>query len=181
MKRLNREDCVLVLIDVQGRLAELMADRDRLFENLVRLVRGANLLEVPVVWTEQMPEKLGPTTAVIRNELAAATLIAKSAFSCMGEPAFVDRLEELGRRTVILCGIETHVCVYQTALDLIESGYRVEVVTDAVSSRSESNRKLGLKRMKQAGAGMLGVEMLLFELQRVAQGERFRKLIQVVK
>jgi hypothetical protein len=158
-----------------------MTDRDRLFENLVRLIRGTNLLEVPVIWTEQVPEKLGATTAVVRNELAAQTPIAKSAFSCMGEPAFVDRLEALGRRTVILCGIETHVCVYQTALDLLECGYRVEVVTDAVSSRSESNRKLGLKRMKQAGAGMLGVEMLLFELQRVAQGERFRKLIQIVK
>jgi isochorismate hydrolase len=169
------------VIDVQGKLAELMTNRDTLFENLVRLIRGAYLLRVPLIWTEQVPEKLGPTTEVIRREIGAETPISKSAFSCLGEPMFVDRLESLNRHTVVLCGIEAHVCVYQTALDLVEAGYRVEVVSDAVSSRRETDLRLGLGRMKQAGVGISGVEMLLFELQQHAQGDDFRRLIQIVK
>ena len=181
MKRIDKDSCVLVVVDVQGKLAELMTNRDILFERLVRLIRGSSLLGVPLIWTEQVPEKLGPTTEVVRREIEGEKPISKSAFSCMGEPIFADRLESLNRRTVVLCGIEAHVCVYQTALDLVEAGYRVEVVSDAVSSRRESDLRLGLRRMKQAGVGITGVEMLLFELQRLAQGDDFRRLIQIVK
>lgn len=178
---LKPEETALVVIDVQGKLAQLMYERERLFRALATLVRGARLIGVPIILTEQVPEKLGDTISDLRELLTDSKPIAKSSFSCVREPAFEDELKALGRHNLVLAGIETHVCVYQTARDLLERGYRVEVATDAVSSRSAENRSIGLTRMKSEGAYLTSVEMVLFELQEVAKGERFRELSRLIK
>ncbi len=177
---LNVDNTVLLVIDIQGKLAELMHERDSLFENAGRLIRGAGVLGVPVIWTEQNPDGLGPTVAPIAS-LLDPPAISKLSFSCWGEPRFVEEIEKLNRRQVLVSGIETHICVYQTTADLLEQGYEVHVVADAVSSRTAENRRIGLQKMKHAGATLTSVESALFELLRVAEGERFKAILRIVK
>lgn len=177
---LKINNTVLVFIDVQGRLAELVDEAETLFKNLSRLLKGMNALNIPVIVTEQIPEKLGPT----RDEFKACLTcppVDKTTFSCCGEPAFLQGLEKTGRRQVILCGIETHVCVYQTAMDLLAANYEVQVVADAVSSRDPANKQLALRRMEAEGAKLTGTEMLLFELLGDAGDPRFKSILQIVK
>lgn len=177
---LNVEDTVLLVIDIQGKLAELMYERDRLFDSAGRLIQGAGVLEVPIIWTEQNPDGLGPTVAPIAS-LLDPPAIPKRSFSCWGEPRFVEEMKKLNRRQVLLSGIETHVCVYQTAADLLEQGYDVHVVSDAVSSRTAENRRIGLRKMEHLGAAITSVECALFELLRVAEGDKFKAILRIVK
>jgi len=178
---LKKEEAALIVIDVQGKLATLMYRKEDLFANVVRMIRGARVLELPVIWTEQLPDKLGQTSPEIKEELTGLTPLIKKSFSCCGDAGFLKQLSGLGRRQLLLTGIETHVCVYQTALDLLASGYEVYLVRDAVSSRIESNYHLGVERMKDAGAVLTSVEMSLFELLRVAEGPQFKQIIEIVK
>ena len=177
---LKADEAVVVVIDVQGKLSDLMVEKEMLFENVGKLVRGARALGVPMLLTEQYPEGLGPTRPEL-TELIEAEPIAKRAFNCCGEPRFVSALEGLGRRQVVLCGMEAHVCVYQTARDLVGLVYEVEVVLDAVSSRTERNRRAGLLKAKDCGAGLTTVEMALFEMLGVAEGAAFKEIIGIVK
>jgi nicotinamidase-related amidase len=171
----------LVVIDVQGKLAQLMFEKDKLFQNLVRMVKGAKILRMPVHWNEQNPAGLGPTIPEISEILSDQRPLIKSTFSACGNPAFTSQLNAGGRKQVFLVGIETHVCVYQTAVDLISQGYHVEVVTDAVSSRTAENKQAGIERMKEAGAKLTTTEMALFELLKVAEGEKFKEILRIVK
>lgn len=177
---LDRNRAILVLIDVQGKLSELVDGSETLFKQLKRLLAGMQALEVPVMVTEQLPGKLGPT----RDEFQAFIKeppVSKSSFSCCKEPAFFQWLEKSGRRQVILCGIETHVCICQTALELLAAGYDVQVVTDAVSSRDPANKALALRRMEAEGVKLTGTEMLLFELLRDANDPAFKSILNLVK
>ena len=178
---LKIENTVLVLIDVQERLIVAMHEREALVASLTRLLRGAVALGVPVLVTEQIPEKLGATVPALAAAAGSQGAIVKSCFSCAGAPAFLERIRALGRTQVVLCGIEAHVCVYQTARDLLDAGYHVEVVVDAVSSRSPGNRRIALDRLVREGAAVTSVEMTLFELQRVASGDTFKALLGIVK
>ena len=177
---LERDDAVLVVIDVQDKLTRAMVEREALLDNVGKLVRGADVLGLPVILTEQYPEGLGPTLPEVA-ELIDARPIPKRAFSCSGEPAFVEALEAAGRRQVLLCGIEAHVCVYQTARDLAESGYQAHVVIDAVSSRTASNRRAGIQKAMDVGAERTTVEMALFEMLGAAEGDAFKRIISIVK
>lgn len=177
---LDRKDAVLVFIDVQGRLSELVDGSEVLFKNLRRLLEGMNALEVPVVVTEQIPEKLGATREEFQP-LITGSPISKTSFSCCGEKAFCKAVEKLKRTQVILCGIETHVCVYQTTLDLLEAGYEVSIVTDAVSSRDPANKALALRRLEVEGVSLTGTEMVLFELLNDAKDPAFKSILQIVK
>jgi len=177
---LNVENTALVVIDVQGKLAQLMHEKETLFDNVKRIIKGAQVLEIPIIWTEQNPEGLGPTLPEIASLLDSEP-IAKFAFSCCGEEAFMRALEEVNRKQVLLAGIEAHVCVYQTAVDLVRLGYEVHILADAVSSRAASNKQLALEKMKDAGALLTSVEIALFELLKVAQGDKFKKILQIVK
>lgn len=172
----------LVVIDVQGKLAQLMSQKETLFDNLQKIIKGAQVLDLPIIWNEQLPEKLGPTTPEIAQLLVNTTqAIAKSSFSCCGNPPFMEALKATGRKQVLLSGIEAHVCVYQTCRDLLDRGYEVQVVTDAVSSRTVENRQIGLERMKEAGATLTSAEMALFELLRVAEGSQFKEITKIVR
>ena len=179
---LNLNNTTLLIIDVQERLVPVMLNKEKLLDNLQRLIKGANVLELPIIYTEQVPEKLGPTLPEIADLLnGTSTPISKSSFSCYGCSPFVQQLEQLGRKQVLVAGIETHVCVYQTAIDLLEQGYEIQLVTDAVSSRTVENRQLAIDRMKEAGAKLTSTEMALFELLRVAEGDKFRQVSRIVK
>ena len=175
------EQSVLVVVDVQGKLAQIMANSERMISQLEVLIKGAKLLNVPIVWLEQIPHKLGNTVESIALKLAPETPISKTSFSGFGEDKFRQRLKREGRSQIILAGIETHVCVYQTAQDLLEHKYEVTVVADAVSSRSEDNKNIGLQMMMQRGAQLSCVESVLFELQKKAEGDAFRSLIKLMK
>ena len=175
------DNTAFVLIDVQGKLATLMHEKDALFDNLVRLTRGILALKIPILWTEQIPEKLGPTIPELTALLSGVEPLPKSSFSCCGDPAFNDRLKALDRGQVLLAGIESHVCVYQTAAHLRERGYEVQVAADAVSSRTRSNRRIGLERMRAAGAELTSVESALFELMQDAKHPAFREVVAAVK
>lgn len=179
---LNSAHTVMVVVDVQGNLAQVMHGRQSLFENLQKLILGMRILEVPMIVTEQIPEKLGPTRTEIAELLPPGVRpLAKSSFSCWREPRFREALTALDRTQVLITGIECHVCVYQTAVDLLGLGYEVQVVSDCVASRTQENRLLGIERMKSEGVKLTGTEMVLFEMLGTAEGERFREIIRVVK
>ncbi|PIO49158.1 MAG: hydrolase [[Chlorobium] sp. 445] len=178
---LQPDDTALIIIDVQGKLATLMHEKERLFQNLTRLIRGAQILEIPIVLTEQYPQGLGETVPEIKALMPDVQPIIKMSFSCCGEEAFLDAIEELDREQLLVAGIESHVCVYQTVADLLDAGYNVEVVADAVSSRTAENYKLGLSRMEDMGAWLTSTEMALFELLRVAGTPTFKEISKLVK
>jgi nicotinamidase-related amidase len=179
---LSVDNTILVVIDVQGKLAEIMHDKENLFANLERIIKGVQVLNIPIIWTEQVPEKLGPTLPQFAKLLAGSSKpISKSSFSCCGVAPFTTALKSSGRKQILIAGIETHVCVYQTTLDLLADGYEVQIVSDAVSSRTPENRHIGLTRMKDAGASLTSTEMALFELLRVAEGPQFKQIAKIVK
>ncbi|MBN2684686.1 MAG: isochorismatase family protein [Pontiellaceae bacterium] len=178
---LDLNEALLLFIDVQGRLHEVMSEKETLDRNLERLLCAAELLELPVLATEQIPEKLGPTNEPFKSMLKGAPIIAKSSFSCCGEPQLTEALEATERKQVILVGIETHVCVYQTAIDLLESGYEVFVAADAVASRVAENKALALEAMRSAGARVLPTESILFALLRDAADPRFKEFLKLIK
>lgn len=178
---LKPDETVFVLIDVQGKLAQVMHQKEDLFRNLQILIQGLQALDIPVLWLEQYPEGLGPTIPEIAELLPDDAAIPKVCFSGCGQPEFRARLQDLKRKQVLVAGIEAHICVYQTVRDLLDMGHEVEVVADAVSSRTPVNRQVGLDRMSSMGASITSVEMLLFELLGEAGSDVFRQIAKLVK
>ena len=178
---LSIENTALVIVDVQGKLATLMHEQEALYKNLVTMVKGARALQVPILWMEQLPEKLGPTIPELANELEGLQPMSKATFSCCRHPAFLESLEISNRDQVLLIGIEAHICVYQTAVDLLSAGLHVEVVTDGVSSRTEANKQVALDKLATAGVELTSVEMCLFELMQTAAHPGFRQIAQLIK
>ena len=178
---LDQKKSILVLIDVQGKLARIMHDSDKLITNLAILISGMKLLNIPIIWMEQLPDKLGSTIPKIKNLLTDHKPIIKDVFSCMKNDEFKNQINRIKPNHIILAGIESHVCVYQTAMDLLDKKHNVHIVVDAISSRTSVNKELGIDRMLLGGAVQTSVEMLLFELQGNAKGERFRKISKLVK
>ena len=172
---------VMLLIDVQGQLAQLMYEKEKFFKSLEIFIKGMQILEVPIIWMEQVPKNLGPTTQSIADVVVDNFPIEKFSFSCCGESKFMDKFDTLGRDQVLLTGIETHICVFQTAHDLIQKGCQVQVVTDCVSSRTKENKKVGIKRICQTGGQVTSVEMAFFELMRAAEGDKFKQMVKLIK
>jgi nicotinamidase-related amidase len=189
--RLKKEDTVLVGIDFQERLMPAMKGSEELETAIVKLVKGCRILGVPAVMTQQYTKGLGPTisavaaslTEPIGEDVAAAEFqpVEKTSFSAMGEPVFVETLEKLGRKTVIIAGIEAHVCVQQTVIDLLEKGYTVFVANDCISSRSNTDKKYAQRRMGDAGAVGTTYESILFELLGGAKEPGFKQISALVK
>ncbi len=177
---LGIDNALLVVVDVQVKLVRAIYQRESLVENAVKLIRGMQVLDVPILYTEQNPDGLGPTVSPLA-ELLEGEAIVKTSFSCCGEKCFSEAVNATKRKQILLVGIETHVCIYQTAVDLIGAGYTVQVVSDAVSSRTPENKQIGLEKMKDAGAGLTSVEMVLFELLKEADGPRFKEILGIVK
>jgi nicotinamidase-related amidase len=178
---LTSEDPVLILVDLQVKLSRVMHEREALIQNAVKLVQGAKLFRLPIIASEQNPAGLGPTIPELAELLEDTPVISKMSFSCCGEPAFMEELEKQGREIVLVAGIESHVCVYQTVIDLLDLGYEVEVIADAVSSRTPENRAIGWERCTAYGASLTSVETLLFELLGTAKSGKFKDISKIVK
>jgi nicotinamidase-related amidase len=178
---LNPQDAILVLVDFQSRLAEIVHRSELVVPNALRLVRGCQALGVPILPTLQVPEKLGPMVPELDSALEGVASIPKEAFSALRVPAFLLALDQSGRKQVLLTGIEAHVCVLQTGLDLLDAGYAVHVLSDAVFSRKQENHDLALARLHDAGATVSSVEIALFELIRTARHPAFRTISHLVK
>jgi nicotinamidase-related amidase len=182
---MRRDAAQVLIIDMQDRLLDAMAGRDETLQRCVRLVRAAQILDIPITISEQYPKGLGPTNADLREALGnAGAVMEKVSFSCFGDDAIRARLAELrrkGRAQVIIGGIETHVCVTQTAIDLVENGYSPFVVADAVASRAKESRKLALARLRKDGAAIVDSEMVLFEWLGRAGTPEFKEIQALVK
>ncbi|UCE50520.1 MAG: hydrolase [Phycisphaerales bacterium] len=174
-------NCCLAVVDVQGKLAQLMHDKDALFKNIRILIQAAQILEMPILWCQQVPDALGPTIPEVAELLTDVEPTNKATFSCYGAEQFKSRLIELSRNQILLCGIETHICVYQTSIDLLDEGFNVTILADAVSSRTPENKQIALNRIAVEGGRISSVEMALFELLRSAEHPRFRQISKLVK
>jgi len=175
---IGREDSLLVIIDMQEKLFPVMAEKEGLATQVMKLVRFSKIVGLPVIMTEQ--EKLGSTLPEIRGELASVPPVSKVDFNCFGCDAFARRVQDLNKGTLILCGIEAHICVAQTALHAA-SDYQVHVVADAVASRSPENRRIALERMSHGGVTITSTEMVIYELLRKAGTDIFKEVLKLVK
>lgn len=175
------EKSVLFVIDVQEKLAPLMHEKDTLLKNIQILIRAAQGLDIPILWTEQLPDKIGPTVESIRRLMPAQKPIVKKSFGCCGEPNFTKALGALYRKQIIVTGIETHVCVYQTVSQLLAASYKVQVVADGLSSRTPENKEIGLARMRAEGGIITSMEMVLFELLKTAEHAQFKGILELIR
>lgn len=175
---ISREDTVLVVIDMQERLFPVMAEKEKLLENVMRLVSFSKLLGLPVLVTEQ--EKLGSTLREIKEELKEVQPIGKVDFNCFGCDAFSKAFAGVGKKTLILAGIEAHICVAQTALHAV-SEHTVHVVSDAIASRSPHNHRVAVERMMASGVTITSTEMVIYEILQRAGTEKFREVLRLVK
>ena len=177
----NPIDAVFVMVDFQGRLAEIV-DRSKLvLPKALQMVKGCQALSIPVLPTVQVPEKLGPMLSELESALENVRPISKTAFSALREPEFLAALQKTGRKQIILAGIEAHVCVLQTGLDFLDAGYTVHVLSDGVFSRTAENHQLALARLHDAGAVISSVEIALFELIQTSRHPAFRTISKLVK
>jgi len=164
----------LIVIDVQERLLPKIVEKDKIVENIVKLIGFSKICGIPIILTEQYPKGLGKTVKEIKDEILDVDPIEKTSFSCFGVQEFRDLLSRMRISTLILTGIEAHVCVAQTALDAFDD-YRICVISDAVSSRAPENVQIGLQRMRDGGATISSTEMVMYEILRDAKTEEFRE------
>ncbi|MDD2189293.1 MAG: hydrolase [Eubacteriales bacterium] len=191
VQRLKKEDTVLVAIDFQEKLMPAMKNKEGVEAAAAKLIKGCRILGVPVIITQQYTKGLGPTVADIlaalnepleeTAESEAFQIIEKTSFSSMAEPEFVQALKKLGRKTVIIAGVEAHVCVQQTVIDLLDNGYTVFVANDCISSRNNEDKKYSQRRMGDAGAVGTTFESILFELLIGSKESGFKQISALVK
>jgi nicotinamidase-related amidase len=178
---LQTKETLLLIVDIQEKLFRSIHAKEDMLANAQRLVKGARALGIPIIWAEQNPKGLGPTVPELAALLTGVAPISKFSFSCGQSEACMLALRTSGRRNVLIAGIETHICVYQTAMDLTAAGFAVEVVADACSSRTPQNTHIGLEKCRASGAAITSVETALFELLRVAEGPVFKEILNIVK
>lgn len=178
---LEIDNTFLLLIDVQDRLYRAMHGKEELLENIRKLIMGIKAFGIPIVMSEQYPEGIGKTIPEVAELLPDIPGIRKLSFSCCSNKECNAAMAATERNQALIAGIEAHVCVYQTAMDLLEGSYDVQVVADAVSSRSPRNRDIGLQKMRDAGVVITSVEIALFELLKTAESGKFRELSKILK
>jgi len=179
--RIRRSQAGLLVVDIQERLLPAIFEKEQVVQNSVRMIKGAAVLGLPVLATEQYRKGLGATVPEVAGAIAGFAPFEKLVFSALGAAALGPALKAKNVRDVILCGIEAHVCVSQTALDFLAMDYRVFAVADAVSSRTAENARTGIERMRGAGAVIVSTEMVLFELLEKAGTDEFKQILALVK
>jgi nicotinamidase-related amidase len=182
-RALEPEQCALVVVDIQQKLLPPIFQKEQLVRNSQLLIRAAGALKIPAMVTTQYSKGLGPTVPEIASLLPETEAIDKDRFSCFGSDSFCTLLKRLpgNRNTLLLCGMESHICVAQTALAALREGYLVHVASDAVSSRTEWNWKIGLERMGAAGAVISSTEMMIYELMRSSSSPAFKEMLPYLK
>jgi len=178
---LDRNQTVLVVVDIQEPFLRNIFERDRVVTNVIKLVKAAKALQVPVIATLQRKEKMGDIIPELAEVLPDEERIDKTTFSCCGVKEFEEAIAQHGSPTVLICGIEAHICLNQTVLDLLRLNYNVHVAVDAVSSRKESDYKTGIEKMRYAGAIITSTEASIFELLRDAAAPEFKTILELVK
>lgn len=182
-RSLEPEQCALVVIDIQERLLAPIFQKEQLVRNSQLLIRAGGILKIPTLVSTQYAKGLGGIVPEISSLLPGTDAIDKTMFSCFGSDAFCTLLKRLpgSRNTLLLCGMESHICVTQSALGALRDGYLVHVASDAVSSRTEWNWKIGLERMRSAGAVISSTEMMIYELMRSSSSAAFKELLPHLK
>jgi nicotinamidase-related amidase len=182
-RMLEAEECALVVVDIQERLLPPIFQKEQLVRNAQLLIRAAGILKIPALLSTQYAKGLGGTVPEVASLTAGTDTIDKTLFSCFGSDAFCSAVKRLPgkRNTLLLCGMESHICVSQTALGALREGYLVHVASDAVSSRTEWNWKVGLERMRGAGAVISSTEMMIYELMRTSSSAAFKELLPYLK
>ncbi len=179
--RIKRENTAGLFVDIQERLFPHMMEKELLEKNLLTLQEGLKTLEIQVLLTEQYTKGLGLTIPSLRQGMGDIKSIEKITFSCCDEPAFLEKLKTAGKINIVICGIETHVCILQTCLDLLQTGYIPVVIEDCVSSRKAEDKRIAIERMRQEGAIISSLESILFELTRTSGTETFKAISKLVK
>lgn len=179
--RIIKEQAVGLVIDIQERLFPFISENEALTRNAGILIRGFHALQLPFLVTEQYTKGLGPTIQPLQELIAGKEILEKSAFSCCDDPVFMERLVTMNRKFVVITGIESHVCVLQTTVDLLEKGYVPVVVEDCVSSRNLNDKRMAVYRMRREGAVVTTCESILFELLRFSGTEEFKAISRLVK
>lgn len=181
MKMLDVENSLLLVIDIQERLVASL-DKDIIVSKVGKLVDAANILDVPIVLSEQYPKGLGHTVPTIAEKLKADTpIVEKCSFSLLREEGFLDKIKAYGKKQIVICGIETHICVHQTAAELMDAGFEVFVAKDACASRNKYEFKQGIDAMHDNGAKISCVEIILFEWLRSAKNPKFKEVQALIK
>ncbi|MBC8181578.1 hydrolase [candidate division KSB1 bacterium] len=178
---LSKDSTGLLIIDIQERINAVMRYGEVVVENTVKLIQGFKALKLPIVITEQYREGLGATESQILEELGDAPIVEKLTFSCCGSAELMIQLQDKNVQQIVICGIETHVCVQQTALDLIANDFLVYLVRDAVSSRTKIDHKTAIERMRDEGVTITTAESVLFELLVKAKTDEFKEISRIVK
>ncbi len=178
---LNRENTGLIVVDIQGKLAGLVYESDTVIANCATLIQGAKALDLPIVLLEQNPERLGSTISELSCHLESISPIPKFTFNACECPEFLEAIKFHHIENWIICGIEAHICVYQTARSLVEQGYNVELVSDCVSSRTHANLQVGINRSLASGAAITSLEMCLYELVKDCRTPEFKKILGLVR
>jgi nicotinamidase-related amidase len=171
----------LILVDVQGKLARLVDNSETVISNIQKLVQGCQALNLPILWLEQNPGKLGSTVAEIGNLIKPQPAIAKYTFNACQEPSFVKAVQVANVDTWLVCGIEAHICVYQTVMGLQDLGQKVHLVTDCISSRKPENKHLAIAKLTAQGIDMTSLEMCLYELVEDCRAAEFKTILQLIK
>ncbi len=179
--RIVQHDTAAVIIDIQEKLLPHMHEGEIILQNCLKFIEGLQILSVPMIVTQQYTKGLGPTVPSIVQMFSDFNYIEKLSFSCFEEPYFAEQIKRLGMSNIILFGIETHVCVLQTCIDLIKAGFKPVIVEDCVSSRKPNDKHFALERMRQEGASITTLETILFEITRHAGTEQFKKISRIVK
>ena len=180
-KLLTTDKTALLIIDIQEKIIPVIKDYIPVVENTIKLIRGFKVLGLPIYFTEQYPKGLGPTVKSITEELPETGAIQKLSFSCYGAGELFETLQTKGLSQICVCGVETHVCVQQTVLDLLENGFQANVAADATSSRKAKDYEVALARMRQHGAEITTSEAMLFELMNVCGTDIFKQISKIVK
>jgi nicotinamidase-related amidase len=179
--RILQNEAVAVIVDIQEKLLPHIHDGEKILKNCRKLIEGLQILSVPFIITQQYTKGLGSTVLSVMQMFPEFNFIEKNTFSCFEEPGFRERVVSLNKQNVILCGIEAHVCVLQTCLDLLEGGFNPVIVEDCISSRKLNDKLIAVERMRQEGARITTLESLLFELTRKAGSDQFKSISRIVK
>ena len=178
---LEKEHTGLIIIDMQTKLLKAMLHKDEMMENCKKLMAGCKILKVPIFLTEQNPKGLGKTSAALKKVMGEIEPWEKTSYSCAGIEGFVRQLRTQKLDQLILTGIESHVCIWQSALDLLNTGFQVTVAQDCISSRKQEDFDIALKGMQQEGIALKSTEMILFELLKTCNDEGFKKILALIK
>ncbi|MFO8113070.1 MAG: hydrolase [Desulfosalsimonadaceae bacterium] len=177
----TRQDCLLLVIDFQAALLKVMQNRKEVTRTVNQLAGAAQVFDIPILLTEQYPKGLGPTTPEVMENIGSPLVFQKDHFSACMEPDFLQTVDSYGRGKIVIVGVETHVCVLQTSMDLIRAGYQVHVASDAVASRTAENRSIALDLLRDAGAVITSTEIVIFQWALRANTEDFRRILPIVK